>query len=102
MNRIERITRMEEALNKCRKSFNELLVALDSYEDCLGDYRKLEDYYLGEQWMKDYEADEAGKLPKDLKRGVLSEDAVYDLLSDHKEISVTLAKILLKEIEERG
>ena len=29
---------------------------------------------------KDYEADERGELPPDLKRGVLSQDALYDLL----------------------
>ena len=32
--------------------------------------------------MKDYEDDEAGKLPSDLKRGVLSEDLVYDLIRE--------------------
>jgi len=40
------------------------------------------DYYEGPLWREDFEADEAGKLPKDLKRGVLSEDAVYNLLTD--------------------
>ena len=40
----------------------------------------LSSYYHSPQWMKDYEDDEAGRLPKDLKRGVLSQDAVYDLL----------------------
>ena len=34
--------------------------------------------------MKDYEADEAGKLPADLKRGVLSEDALFDLLEENR------------------
>ena len=37
------------------------------------------------QWLKDFEADERGELPKDLKRGVLSEDGVYNLLSEFKE-----------------
>ena len=42
------------------------------------------------QWRKDFEADEAGKLPQDLKRGVLSEDGLWNLLSDYgrlKEIT---------------
>ena len=38
----------------------------------------------------DFEADEAGKLPPDLKRGVLSEDGVYDILSDHYALTVRL------------
>ena len=40
------------------------------------------DYYESGQWMEDYRCDEQGKLPKDLKRGVLSEDGVYNFLSD--------------------
>ncbi len=42
---------------------------------------RLEAYYTGPLWMKDYRDDEAGLLPKDLKKGVLSEDGIYDLLT---------------------
>jgi len=34
----------------------------------------------------DFAADEAGNLPPDLKRGVLSEDGIWNLLSDYREI----------------
>ena len=40
----------------------------------------LMDYYENGQWLSDYESDERGELPTQLKRGVLSEDGVYDLL----------------------
>lgn len=43
--------------------------------------KKLSDYYAGE-WLSDYELDEKGLLPKKLKRGVLSEDGLYNLLSE--------------------
>ena len=43
--------------------------------------RQLTDYYESGRWMRHYEMDEAGLLPRDLKRGVLSQDGVYDLLS---------------------
>lgn len=39
-------------------------------------------YYEGGMWLSDYELDEKGLLPRDLKRGVLSEDGVYDLLTE--------------------
>lgn len=42
-------------------------------------------YYEGGQWLKDYEADENGLFPVDLKRGVLSQDGIYNLLSDISE-----------------
>ena len=40
------------------------------------------DYYTSGLWRDDYEADERGELPPDLKRGVLSQDALYNLLSE--------------------
>ena|GEM_PF-66916 len=43
--------------------------------------RLLEDYYSSGQWLVDYEADEAGAYPPELKRGVLSQDGLYELLS---------------------
>ena len=42
---------------------------------------------------EDFEADEAGLLPKDLKRGVLSEDAVYGLLSDYDALEKQLLEL---------
>ncbi|MBQ6835583.1 MAG: DUF4298 domain-containing protein [Clostridia bacterium] len=47
--------------------------------------KSLAEYYEGGQWLKDYEADERGEIPKDLKRGVLAQDAIYDLLHDVDE-----------------
>lgn len=48
--------------------------------------RELADYYESPLWRKDFEDDEAGNLPKDLKRGVLSEDGIYNLLEKYKEL----------------
>ena len=47
--------------------------------------KALSDYYGSPAWKRDFAADEAGHLPKDLKRGVLSEDGIYDLLEKHGE-----------------
>lgn len=44
--------------------------------------RRLLRYYEGGQWLHDYRLDEAGLLPCGLKRGVLSQDGVYDLLTE--------------------
>ena len=38
-------------------------------------------YYESGQWLKDYEADERGQLPPTLKRGILSQDGLWELLS---------------------
>ena len=42
---------------------------------------QLEAFYVNGKWLKAYTLDEQGRLPKDLKRGILSQDGVYDLLS---------------------
>ena len=38
-------------------------------------------YYENGQWLTDYCLDEVGGLPAELKRGVLSQDGLYDFLS---------------------
>ncbi len=84
MARIERITNMESLFDKSEEIVKRLEVALKDFAKLEHDIAKLEAYYNSPQWRKDFEADEAGKLPKDLKRGVLSEDGIYDLLSDYQ------------------
>ena len=86
MEQIERIRRMEEILDEAEEALEALDRALDRYEALRDKLAELEAYYCGGLWMRDSDDDAAGKLPPDLKRGVLSEDAVYDLLSDHDRI----------------
>ena len=43
--------------------------------------RILTEYMVSGQWLRDYEQDEAGAFPPELKRGVLAQDTLYDLLS---------------------
>ena len=43
---------------------------------------ELMEYYFGGQWLRDYEADQQGQLPAGLKRGVLSEDGVWNLITE--------------------
>ena len=74
--------------------------ALSSYDGALEKLKEVSDYYGSVQWMRDFEADEAGKLPKDLKRGVLSEDAVYDLICENRELLARMAKLVANAIED--
>ena len=67
---IRRIQRMEEIFDA---------VQADPGHPSLGELVR---YYEGGQWLWDYELDEEGRLPKDLKRGVLSQDGVYNLLEN--------------------
>ena len=88
MKRIDRITRMEGLLDKSTEVIGRLEQALEDFAAIKPDIAELEAYYTSLQWRKDFEADEAGKLPKDLKCGVLSEDGIWNVLEDYKRLSV--------------
>jgi len=47
---------------------------------------RLAAYYTSVAWKADFAADEAGLLPANLKRGVLSEDGVYGILERFGEM----------------
>lgn len=90
MEQIERIQYFESLLDRVSPVLANLEEALDAFDDIQADVQELSSYYEGESWREDFEADEAGKLPKDLKRGVLSEDGIYDVLNDHYSLTVRL------------
>lgn len=90
---------MEERLNRCVEASDQLSAACRQWREALEDSRILEEYYQGGDWMEDYEADERGELPDDLIRGVLSEDAVYDYISDRQELAKELLRTALAALE---
>ena len=98
---IDRIKKMEAYLDESAAALAELAGALDRYEKIENKYYKLEDYYGSRRWMDDFEADEAGRLPDDLKRGVLSEDAVYDLITEHRSLMARMQRAALRCMEEK-
>ena len=83
---IARIRKMERRLNRALAAVKRLDTALDKWEAVQDDIAALDEYYGSEEWRKDFEDDEAGRLPEDLKRGVLSEDGIWNLLTDCKEL----------------
>ncbi len=99
MKRTERIEKMEQALDASAIAVKRLSEAMDEYEGAQKAIKSLFDYYGSSLWMQDYEADEAGRLPKELKRGVLSEDAVYDLITEHRELMARLSKAVTAALE---
>ena len=66
MDIIERITYMEALYDRARETGHVPQALID--------------YYESGQWLQDYEADERGQLPSTLKRGVLSQDGLWELL----------------------
>ena len=86
MEQIERITQMEQRMERAATAVMTLSAALDRYEEVLEDIAALEAYYDSDTWKQDFADDEAGKFPADLRRGVLSEDGIWNLLTDAREL----------------
>lgn len=93
MTQIERITEMENKLNSAREAIERFSEALTAFAEVQDEVRELNAYYGSDEWNQDYDDDAAGKLPADLRRGVLSEDAVYDLLTDNRELLVEMLEL---------
>ena len=83
---LRRIRKMERHLNRASAALKRLSSALDKYEEAKADIAALARYYGSDEWKQDFAADEAGRLPKNLKRGVLSEDGIWNLLEEHREL----------------
>ena len=81
---IERIKWMEQRFNNALAAIKDESAA--SLKAIKEDVAELSKYYGSELWKQDFAADEAGKFPPNLKRGVLSEDGIWNLLSDYRDI----------------
>ena len=102
MDPIKRVERMEELLNAAAEAVRRTDAALSELLLAKEGLRELETYYKGGEWMEDFRRDEARLFPEDLRRGVLSEDALYDLLSDRDEVIRKMESFLKEEKETDG
>jgi len=79
---IERVRRMETLFDAVRDA---LAANPDAavHDSAVRQQLSILTHYLDDgEWLHDYACDERGELPPDLKRGVLSEDGLYNLVCD--------------------
>lgn len=84
MKQIERIQYMENLLDYVIKARKEQNINPQKSARIQEAIRILAEYYASDDWKRDFADDEAGLLPKDLKRGVLSEDGIWNVLSSEE------------------
>ena len=96
MDKIERIEKMEEIMDKSADIFSELNTVLDKLCENLPDYRKLDAYYSSQDWFSDAEDSNNNLLPENLKCGVLSEDGAYNLFGENYELAIRMVEIAAK------
>jgi len=79
---IARVKQMEQYMDEVLAILEKCPVSIKDDESIKMKIAELENYQESGKWLLDYEYDERGELPSDLKRGVLSEDMLYNLLCD--------------------
>jgi hypothetical protein len=95
-NREERIAFMSNAYDKLRKLVTELAEKAEELDALIPEVEKLQEYQESGKWQQDFEADERGEVSLEVNRSVLSEDGLYDLLSDLDSLYSTFGDILTK------
>jgi hypothetical protein len=90
MGRIEDNEKKLDTLNKVVLSLDK---HLDDFEDVIHEYYELNEYYGSKEWLQDKEDFESGKI-KNVKAGVLSEDAVWDLDERINDLTIRMSGII--------
>lgn len=96
--RLTKISEMEQILNDANSLINKMEQIQQEWTAMFSKLKTLENYYA-EEWQDDYNADERGEIPSEMIRGVLSEDAVYNLLIAHREIALEWIRLSVKSME---
>lgn len=95
---IDRIQKQEAILNSVDFALNELEAVLQNLETLLPHFKELMKYYGGEDWFDDMEASEKSDFPN-IPRGVLSQDAVYNLFQIQRELQFKNIRLALDYLE---
>lgn len=93
MKNFDHITKMENILNSHQNKVNELSENLEYIQNHQDEYKSLIEYYYSEQRNQDLEDDQNNLIPETLNRGVLSEDLIFDLMTDYYEVAVKMLEV---------
>lgn len=93
---VEEAAQRVEQMEVYKDELEEALPALESLaqklEEIRQPYQALDGWYQHD-WLKDYELDEKG-LFGDLRRGVLSEDGLYNLFEEYRQLALRIETVL--------
>ena len=94
---LQRITTMEEYLNECTAATADLTKQLDRMEALKEHMTRLFAYYGSEDWYVDREGD----VPDDVPAGVLSEDLVYDQITEVRDAAFQMLELATDILKNR-
>ena len=92
---MERIEKMEKRLDQITEATAVLQEKLDQLQTLKSDAKELFAYYGSETWYKDREAHSAAvdKGEDAPKAGVLSEDLIYDSITELRDTAFTMLEL---------
>ena len=89
-----RVARNSSKFERAEEAIKEAEIGIDMLLDAWEDICALNEYMDSGEWQADFEADERGEISKELPRGVLSEDALYNTLDRLQDILGQMATIV--------
>lgn len=99
MENLKRIGEMEEVLNECRAALDDLEKSLDGLDAVKEKMGALFAYYGSAEWYED--RDLRPELPPDVAAGVLSEDLIYDEITDARDASFRMLELATDILKNR-
>ena len=94
---LQRITEMEQYLNECTAATADLTKQLDRMEALKEHMTSLFTYYGSEDWYMDREGD----VPDNVSAGVLSEDLVYDQITEVRDAAFQMLELATDILKNR-
>ena len=97
---LNRVRKNEKRLNEITESIHELDNALDKFKEQKTNIKELNKYYESKTWINDYDSYNPKKF-KNVKAGVLSEDAIWNMNEAINETFYKMERIVGERSEYR-
>ena len=94
---VERVREMEGYLKECTAATESLAAQLERMASVREPMIRLFSYYGSEAWYEDRE----GELPEDVPAGVLSEDLVYDQITEVRDAAFRMMELAADILKNR-
>ena len=98
--RLKNIKDMEKIFNELQSSLKDVEKSLKKWKSLYPKFKNLMEYYDSEQWKKDYDDVNNGKLIPKWPHWILSEDAIYDFYEAQRKFCEEIIKFSNKVLGE--
>lgn len=95
---IEKYTQTYENYKELLEKINEILDQLDKDRK---DFDKLVEYYYSEEFRRDFDASNEGKIDPSINQGILTEDSIYDLMGDDYYLALRFLDLANRMIQQK-